>query len=126
MPKKRRKDMKAKEFINVYRDAKKVFDDHSNAIKEEADKKRRAAFDEFTKSFSSKFSEIDFETLLEIIADDSLKDHEKGLIAIHFAETTDNLLDKISATMIAMYYTHATDTDVDIQVVHFYDFMGKK
>lgn len=118
--------MKAKEFINVYRDAKKVFDDHSKAIEEEANKKKRAAFDKFTKSFSSKFPEIDFETLLEIIADDSLKDHEKGLIAIHFAETTDNLLDKISATMIALNFVPLTDTDVDIQVVHFYDFMGKK
>lgn len=121
MPKKRRKDMKAKEFINVYRDAKKVFDDRLKAIEEEANKKKRAAFDEFTKSFSSKFPEIDFETLLEIIADDSLKDHEKGLIAIHFAETTDNLLDKISATMIAMNFIPSTDAGVDVQVV----FVGK-
>lgn len=117
--------MKAKEFINVYRDAKKVFDDHSKAIKEEASKKKRAAFDEFTKNFSSKFPEIDFETLLEIIADDSLKDHEKGLIAIHFAEITDDIFDKISATMIALNFAPPADTDVDIQVVHFYDFMGK-
>lgn len=109
--------MKAKEFINVYRDAKKVFDDHKKAIKEEANKKRRAAFDEFTKSFSSKFPEIDFETLLEIVADDSLKDHEKGLIAINFAETTDNIFDKISATMIAMNY--APPTGIDIQIVSF-------
>lgn len=113
--------MKAKEFINVYRDAKKVFDDRLKAIEEEANKKKRAAFDEFTKSFSSKFPEIDFETLLEIIADDSLKDHEKGLIAIHFAETTDNLLDKISATMIAMNFIPSTDAGVDVQVV----FVGK-
>lgn len=121
MPKKRRKDMKAKEFIDVYRNAKKVFDDHSKAIKEEAIKKKRAAFDEFTKSFSSKFPEIDLETLLEIIADDTLKDHEKGLIAIHFAETTDDFLDKVSATMIAMNFTPSTDAGVDVQVV----FMGK-
>lgn len=113
--------MKAKEFIDVYRNAKKVFDDHSKAIKEEAIKKKRAAFDEFTKSFSSKFPEIDLETLLEIIADDTLKDHEKGLIAIHFAETTDDFLDKVSATMIAMNFTPSTDAGVDVQVV----FMGK-
>lgn len=115
--------MKAKEFINVYRDAKKVFDDHSKAIKEEANKKKRAAFDEFTKSFSSKFSEIDFETLLQIISDDTLQDHEKGLIAIHFAETTDDILDKISATMIAMNYT--PPTGVDIHVVSIGEFVGK-
>lgn len=113
--------MKAKEFIDVYRNAKKVFDDHSKAIKEEANKKKRVAFGEFTKNFSSKFSEIDFETLLEIIADDTLKDHEKGLIAIHFAETTDDFLDKVSATMIAMSFTPPIDADVDVQVV----FMGK-
>lgn len=115
--------MKAKEFINVYKGAMKVFDNHSKAIKEEANKKKRAAFDEFTKSFSSKFPEIDFETLLQIISDDTLQDYEKGLIAIHFAETTDNTLDKISATMIAMNY--ASSIGVDVNIVSVGVDMGK-
>ncbi len=113
--------MKAKEFIDVYRGVEKVFKDRSKAIDDEAQRKKRKAFDEFTKSFSAKFVEIDFETLLEIIADDTLKDHEKGLIAIHFAETADNILDKVSATMIAMNFTPSTDTGVGVQIV----FMGK-
>lgn len=77
--------MKAAEVIDVFKASEKEFYEVIKEIDEEAANKKNLAFDFFQDNLINRLKDVEFETLLEVLGDNSLSDKQRGAIAAAYA-----------------------------------------